>query len=67
MKQLSKKDSAVIANAKEQADALVETLTEMVGANDGLLHLHALDLQTGALAIQGKLRLIQTVSTASGE
>lgn len=48
-------------------DELVETLTNLVGADDGLLHLLALEMQSSALAIQEKLRLIRTVSNASSE
>lgn len=58
---LSKKDSDALANAKAEADALVETLSKMVGADAGLLSLHAQELQAQALNIQGKLSLCQTV------
>ncbi len=58
---LSKKDSDALAKAKAEAEALVETLSKMVGADNGLLSLHAQELQAQALNIQGKLRLCQTV------
>ncbi|CRN68791.1 hypothetical protein AX279_17685 [Pseudomonas sp. J237] len=64
---LSKKDSASIAKALKEAEALVETLSKMVGADNGLLHMHAQDLQASALNIQGKLKLIQTVTNYTGE
>ncbi|SPZ00024.1 MULTISPECIES: hypothetical protein [Pseudomonas] len=67
MKKLSKKDSAALAKGKTEADALVDTLSKMVGADNGLLGLHAQDLQVMALNIQSKLRLIQTVSTVTEE
>lgn len=58
---LSKKDSVALAKAKAEADALVETLSKMVGADNGLLSLHAQERQAQALNIQGKLSLCQTV------
>jgi hypothetical protein len=63
MNKLSQKDAATVATAAAEADALVETLRKMVGADDGLLSLHAQDLQSQALAIQGKLRLIETLTS----
>lgn len=67
MKKLSKKDSAALAKGKAEADALVETLSKMVGADNGLLGLHAQDLQVLALNIQSKLYLMQTLTTVTQE
>jgi hypothetical protein len=64
---LSKKDSTAVEKALKEAEALVDTLSKMVGADNGLLHMHAQDLQASALNIQGKLRLIQTVTSYTGE
>lgn len=63
MKKLTPKDSITLAKAAAESDALVETLSKMVGADNGLLSLHAQDLQSQALAIQGKLRLMQTLTS----
>lgn len=62
MSKLNAQDRATLEKAKAQATELVEALTKLVSAENGLLGLEGLDLQQQAISIEKRLGAIQSVT-----
>lgn len=62
MSKLNAQDRATLEKAKAQATELVEALTNLVSAKNGLLGLEGLDLQQQAISIEKRLGAIQSVT-----
>lgn len=62
MCKLNAQDRATLEKAKAQAAELVEALTKLGSAKNGLLGLEGLDLQQQAISIEKRLGSIQSVT-----
>lgn len=62
MCKLNAQDRATLEKAKTQAAELVEALTKLGSAMNGLLGLEGLDLQQQAISIEKRLGAIQSVT-----
>ncbi|MDD2127037.1 hypothetical protein NP544_26200 [Pseudomonas monteilii] len=62
MCKLNAQDRATLEKVKAQAAELVEALTKLGSAKNGLLGLEGLDLQQQAISIEKRLGAIQSVT-----